>query len=130
MTPYCAEPQQDYNTPYTTPAKRGLKIESVAYRRNVISGRGLFRLVLNVPIWIAKRSICTYTTCSCYFEKYFILYNSFYIYVYRHISLLKSLSYSPEVHSYHVRRSYISHSLLSYVYCMVHTPLTLYNAGW
>ena len=130
MTPLRAITQYVNDASCTTPAKRGLKIDSGIYCRNVISGRGLFRLVLNVPILIAERSICTYTTCSCYFEKYFILYNSFYIYVYRHISLFKSLSYSPEVHSYHVRRSYISHSLLSYVYCMVHTPLTLYNAGW
>ena len=119
MTPLRTITQHINDAPYTTPAERGLKIEARAYCRNVISGRGLFRLVLNAPIWIAERSICTYTTCSYYFEKYFILYNSFHIYVYRHISLFKSLSYSPEVHSYHVRRSYISHSLLSYVYCVV-----------
>ena len=47
MTPLRTIPQHINNTPYTTPAKRGPKIDSTAYSRNVISGRGLFRLDLN-----------------------------------------------------------------------------------
>ena len=54
MTPYGANPQLVYYVLYTTPAKRGLKINSGAYCRNVISDRGLFRLVLNVPVQILE----------------------------------------------------------------------------
>ena len=52
MTPLCAITQHINDAPYTTPAKRGLKIDFGAYCRNVISDRGLFRLVLNVPVQI------------------------------------------------------------------------------
>ena len=54
MTPLRTITQYVNDVPYTTPAKRGLKIDSGAYCRNVISGRGLFRLVLNMPIRIAE----------------------------------------------------------------------------
>ena len=57
MTPLCAITQHINDAPYTTPAKRGLKIGLRAYCRNVISGRGLFRLGLNVPLQIAERPI-------------------------------------------------------------------------
>ena len=54
MTPLHIVLQRINNTPYTTPTKRGPEIDSVAYCRNVISGRGLFRLVLNVPTQILE----------------------------------------------------------------------------
>ena len=53
MTPLRTITQYINDTPYTTPAKRGLKIEARAYCRDVISGRGLFRLDLNTPLQIA-----------------------------------------------------------------------------
>ena len=58
MTPLCTITQHINDAPYTTSAKRGLKIEARAYCRNVISGRGLFRLDLNRPIRIAEGPIC------------------------------------------------------------------------
>ena len=47
MTPLRAIIQHINDVSYTTPAKAGLKIGARAYSRNVISGRGLFRLDLN-----------------------------------------------------------------------------------
>ena len=67
MTPYGAVQQRVYNVSYTTPAKRGSKIGARAYCRNVISGRGLFRLVLNVSIGISEESICACVMCPNYF---------------------------------------------------------------
>ena len=57
MTPLLTITQHVNDAPYTTPAKRGLKIEARAYCRNVISGRGLFRLSLNDCLQVAGDSI-------------------------------------------------------------------------
>ena len=57
MTPLCTITQHINDEPYTTPAERGLKIKARAYCRNVISGRGLFRLSLNIALQIADSSI-------------------------------------------------------------------------
>ncbi len=57
MTPLRTITQHVNDVPYTTPAKSSLKIEARAYCRNVISGRGLFRLDLNRPIQIAEGPI-------------------------------------------------------------------------
>ena len=54
MTPLRTITQHVNDAPHTTPAKRGSKIGARAYCRNVISGRGLFRLVLNVPTQIPE----------------------------------------------------------------------------
>ena len=67
MTPLRTITQYVNDASYTTPAKIGLKIGSGIYCRNVISGRGLFRLVLNVPIGIAEEPIYAYTMCPNYF---------------------------------------------------------------
>ena len=80
MTPLRTITQYVNDVPYTTPAKRDLKIGSGAYCRNVISGRGLFRLVLNVPIRIAEEPIYAYTMCLNYFENFFASDKIFYIY--------------------------------------------------
>ena len=53
MTPLRTITQYINDAPYTTPAKRGSKIGSRVNCRNVISSRGLFRLGLNVSLWIA-----------------------------------------------------------------------------
>ena len=57
MTPLLTITQHVNDAPHTTPAERGLKIGARAYCRNVISGRGLFRLGLNVPLQIAEGPI-------------------------------------------------------------------------
>ena len=57
MTPLRTITQHVNDAPHTTPAKRGLIIEARAYCRNVISGRGLFRLDLNGAIQIADGGI-------------------------------------------------------------------------
>ncbi len=57
MTPLCTIKQYVNDAPYTTPAKRGVKIKPVPHCRNVISDRGLFRLDLNTPLQIAKGPI-------------------------------------------------------------------------
>ena len=80
MTPLRAILQRINNIPYTTPAKIGLKIDPGTYCGNVISGRGLFRLVLNVPIRIAEEPIYAYTMCLNYFENFFASDKIFYIY--------------------------------------------------
>ena len=63
MTPLCTITQHINDAPYTTPAERGLKIEARAYCRNVISGRGLFRLGLNAPLQITDGSIWIKRVC-------------------------------------------------------------------
>ena len=80
MTPYGANPQLVYYVSYTTPAKIGPEIDSGAYCRNVISDRGLFRLVLNVLIHILEWLIYIYTTCPNYFDKFSALDKIVYIY--------------------------------------------------
>ena len=57
MTPLRTITQHINDAPHTTPAEIGLKIEARAYCRNVISGRGLFRLDLNGVLQIAERLI-------------------------------------------------------------------------
>ena len=64
MTPYRTITQHINNRPYTTPAKKGPKIDHTAYCRNVISSRGLFRLDLNTPLQIAEHPICAERICS------------------------------------------------------------------
>ncbi len=64
MTPLCTITQHINDAPYTTPAERGLKIGLRAYCKNVISGRGLFRLDLNTPLQIAEHPICAERICS------------------------------------------------------------------
>ena len=130
MTPLRAITQYVNDASCTTPAKRGLKIDSGIYCRNVISGRSLFRLVLNVPIGIAEEPIYTYTMCLNYFEIFFrFMQNILHVFLLIRSSF-KSLSYFFERYYCYVRRSCISYSFLSYVFCVVHTPLTLYYAGW
>ncbi len=58
MTPLRTITQHANDTPYTTPAKRGVKIKPVTHCRNVISSRGLFRLGLNALLQIADCPIC------------------------------------------------------------------------
>ena len=58
MTPLRAVTQYVNDVPYTTPAEIGPKIGSRAYRGNVISGRGLFRLSLNASLQIAVDPLC------------------------------------------------------------------------
>ena len=57
MTPLRTITQYINDAPYTTPAKIGLKIGLRAHCRNVISGRGLFRLDLNGGLQIADDPI-------------------------------------------------------------------------
>ena len=57
MTPLRTITQHINDAPYTTPAKIGLEIGLRAHCRNVISGRGLFRLDLNTPLQIAEGPI-------------------------------------------------------------------------
>ena len=57
MTPLCTITQHINDAPYTKKEKRGLKIESRVYCRNVISGRGLFRLDLNNGLQITGEPI-------------------------------------------------------------------------
>ena len=57
MTPLRTITQHLNDAPYTTPAERDLKIGARAYCRNVISGRGLFRLNLNDTLQIADDPI-------------------------------------------------------------------------
>ena len=57
MTPLCTITQHINDVPYTTLAKSSLKIEARAYCRNVISGRGLFRLDLNNGLQITGEPI-------------------------------------------------------------------------
>ena len=59
MTPLRTITQHVNDAPYTTPAKTGLKIGPRAYCRNVISGRGLFRLDLNSGLQIVEGLIHT-----------------------------------------------------------------------
>ena len=80
MTPLRTITQYVNDASYTTPAKIGLKIGSGIYCRNVISGRGLFRLVLNVPIRIAEEPIYAYTMCLNYFDIFFVSDKIFYMY--------------------------------------------------
>jgi predicted metalloenzyme YecM len=54
MTPLRVILQQVNDTPYTTPAKRGLEIGSRVYCRNVISGRPFFGTNLNRPLQIVE----------------------------------------------------------------------------
>ncbi len=58
MTPLRTITQHINDAPYTTPAKRGSKIWARAYCRDVISGRGLFRLDLNTPLQMSECLIC------------------------------------------------------------------------
>ena len=58
MTPLRTITQYINDAPYTTPAKRGSKIWARAYCRDVISGRGLFRLDLNTPLQMSECLIC------------------------------------------------------------------------
>ena len=59
MTPLCTITQHINDAPYTTPAKIGLEIGLRAHCRNVISGRGLFRLDLNSGLQIVEGLIHT-----------------------------------------------------------------------
>ncbi|NLI35928.1 MAG: hypothetical protein GX416_05380 [Bacteroidales bacterium] len=53
MTPYGATAQQVNDAPYTTPARKGLKIGLRAYRRNLIFSGPLLRTSLNGSLQVA-----------------------------------------------------------------------------
>ena len=72
MTPLRTITQHVNDAPHTTPAKRGSKIGARAYCRNVISGRGLFRLNLNTPLEVAEWPVYAGIRNSSGFDKYFI----------------------------------------------------------
>ena len=72
MTPYGTITQQVNDVSHTTPAKRGPKIGHRARRKNVISGRGLFRLDLNISLQIAEYPVCTYTSVIHLFDQHLI----------------------------------------------------------
>ena len=78
MTPLRTITQHINDAPYTTPAKRGSKIGARAYCRNVISGRGLFRLDLNGGLQIADYHFLCKQVCSVHLEKQLIFDENYY----------------------------------------------------
>jgi hypothetical protein len=112
MTPFRIASQQVNDAPYTTPAKRGPEIWARVYSGNVISSRGLFRIILNDSIQVSESSIYTEARHSNLLVKHIVFYDCFYTYLCHHRCRFKFLSYSFERRCCRVLHSYLSLNLL------------------